>query len=144
MKNYFIALFALIALAGTSFAQVMDTRVYTISTIGTNAGSQTFTIRGELEGVYVDVTATKTQTVAVTTSYGATALSQSFTADGLRFPRVQLHNTAGVAQAAVDSGANTNAILGKIPLAGPVTVTVTPSANTTGTNTTTVTIVYKP
>jgi len=135
--------FILCAYAVGVAAQTMDTRVFTFSNIGTNASSQTFVLRGDLEGVYVDVTATKTQTVKVATSY-ATALEQSFTADGARFPRVQLHNSAGVAQTAVDSGSNTNAVLGKFPLAGPVTVTVTPAANTTGTNTTTVTVIYKP
>jgi len=143
MKKYFLSIAAGLAVASSAFSQTMDTRVFTLSTIGTNVSSQSFVLRGELEGVYVDVTATKTQTVKVATSY-ATALEQSFTADGVRFPRVQLHNTAGVAQTAVDGGANTNAVLGKLAVAGPVTVTVTPAANTTGTNTTTVTIIYKP
>jgi hypothetical protein len=143
MKKIALSVLVLIGLSSLSLAQVMDTRTFTITTIGTNVGSQAFVLRGDLEAVYVDVTANKTQTVAVATSYG-TALSESFTADGLRLPRAQIHNTAGVAQTVVDAGANTNAVFTKFPMAGTVTVTVTPAANTTGTNTTSATIIYKP
>jgi hypothetical protein len=143
MKKLIVPVLFLIAFASLSQAQVMDTRTFTLSHIGTNVASQSFVLRGELESVYVDVTASKTQTVAVASAYG-TALSQSFTADGVRYPRIQLHNASGVAQTVVDAGTNTNAVLGKFPMAGPITVTVTPAANSTGTNTTAVTLIYKP
>jgi len=144
MKKLIVAIIAGAAcFAGLSQAQVMEGRQFSVTAIGTNVASQTFVLRGELEAVYVDITATKTQTVAIATAQG-TAFSRSITADGLYFPRAQIHDSAGNAQTVVDGGANTNKVFGKFPFAGPVTLTVTPAADTTGTNTTTVTVIYKP
>lgn len=140
MKKYFISLGIGLAISGAAIAQTMDTRVYTVTSIGTNAASQTFVLRGELESLYVDVTATKTQTVAVASAFG-TAFSAAITADAVYYPRVQEQTSAG---AAITSGSTTNTSFGKFPMAGPVTLTVTPAADTTGTNTTTVTVIYKP
>lgn len=140
MKKIIALVCSLIAFASLSLAQTMDSRTFTLSHIGTNVASQSFVLRGELQSVYVDVTANKTQTVAVASAFG-TALSQSFTADAVRYPRVQLQSTAGTD---IISGTTSNTAFGKFPMAGAITVTVTPAANSTGTNTTAVTVIYKP
>lgn len=129
MKKFaFIA--AMLMIAASAKAE-MDSVKFTLSAATTNVADEAYVIRGQIEGIYVDVTAGKTQTVAVATAQD-TILSASITADGMYYP-VQLGNN--------DSGASTNAFV-RFPAAGDVTVTVTPAANTTGTNTTEVTVIY--
>lgn len=128
--KYLVIAVALLA-AVFSVKAEMDSAKFTLSTVTTNVGSKAFVIRGQIEGIYVDVTAGKTQTVAVATAQD-TFLSASITSDTMYYP-VQVGNN--------DSGAATNAFV-RFPAAGDVTVTVTPAANTTGTNTTEVTVIY--
>lgn len=124
--------FAAALMASVISAQAeMDSVKFTLSAATTNVASATYVIRGQIEGIYADITAGKTQTVAVA-SVQDTFLSASITADGMYYP-VQLGNN--------DSGASTNSFV-RFPSAGDVTVTVTPAANTTGTNTTEVTVIY--
>jgi hypothetical protein len=129
MKKFAI-LVALVAAIFSAKAE-MDSVKFTLSAATTNVASQTYVIRGQIEGIYADVAANKTQTVAVATVED-TVLSKSLTADEMFYPRIVGNN---------DSGASTN-VFASFVSAGDVTVTVTPAANTTGTNTTTVTVIY--
>lgn len=129
--KYLVIAVAILA-AVFSVKAEMDSAKYTLSTVTTNVASKTYVLRGQIEGIYVDVTAGKTQTVAVASALD-TFLSASITADAMYYP-VQVGNTdAGVAV--------TNTFV-RFPAAGDVTVTVTPAAGTTGTNTTQVTVIY--
>jgi len=68
-----------IMLAGVSFAGMND-RDYDFSVIGTATGSVSYVLRGELEGIYVDIAAGSTQTVTVA-SDEQTLFTKSVTAD---------------------------------------------------------------
>lgn len=127
----YLALAVAFLVAVFSVKAEMDSVKFTLSTATTNVASKAYVIRGQIEGIYVDVTANKTQTVAVATAQD-TFLSASITADAMYYP-VQVGNN--------DSGAATNTFV-RFPAAGDVTVTVTPAAGTTGTNTTEVTVIY--
>jgi hypothetical protein len=142
-KLFFALLVALVALP--ALAQMID-RDYDFSLVTTNAGSRAYTIRGELEGVWVEIPTGKTATVAVATAEMTVFSKADITSatDGFFPVRIPLYSTAGVALTEVDAGANTNAIVGKAPLAGAVTVTVTPKAATTGTNAYAVKLIYNP
>lgn len=126
-----LAIIAAVLFAAVSARAEMDSVKFTLSCATTNVDSETYVIRGQIEGIYVDVTAGKTQTVAVAGTQDS-FLSASITADGMYYP-VQVGNN--------DSGATTNTFV-RFPSAGDVTVTVTPAAATTGTNTTEVTVIY--
>ena len=126
-KLFVIVALALVAIA-PAMAQ-MEAREYASSHVATAAASNTYALRGELLGIYVDMPAgSPTATVAVAASPHGTIFSRAgITADGLYSPRLQVHNTAGVAQSQVNAESTTNAVLGLIPLSGNVTVTVTPT-----------------
>ena len=143
MKKFVILV--LVAMVGLSAYAQMDTRDFSASLVTTNVGTQSFTLRGEVEGINVVIPAGKTCTVAIATSQQTLFSKADMTAasDGFFAVRIPTHTTAGVAITAVDNGSNTNSLYGKAAAAGSVTATFTPAAATTGTNTYTATVIYK-
>jgi hypothetical protein len=134
----------LIALVACAAFGQMDNRVYSKSLITTHVGSAAYTLRGALEAVNVVIPAGKTCTVAVASTQGTLFSKSDMTADtdGLFFPRIAVHSTAGVALTEVDTGSNTNSLYDKAVMAGAVTVTFTPKAATTETNTYSAELIY--
>jgi hypothetical protein len=145
----------LIALAVTAFmattvsAQIADTD-FAVSLVGTNTAAKTYVIRGELEGVYVDVPANATNTVVITSKQGTLLSKASIAADVWYLPRLATHTTAGAA-ATFNVYSSTNSLTAnaqtwysKAAMAGPITVTVTgENAGLTNSTTTTVTLIYR-
>lgn len=128
-----ITLLAIVLLAGVGFAD-MDNKDFNVVVVGNTTNSASYVIRGELEGVYVNVPAgTMTGTVTVATSH-ETLFTRAITADGMYRPRVSTHTTAGAAAtfttySATNTGAGATAAqvqtwYNKAAMAGPVTVTV--------------------
>lgn len=138
--NRLMTLLACVLLAGVGFAD-MDNKDYNIAVVGNTSGSATYVMRGELEGVYVNVPAgTMTGTVTVATSH-ETLFTRAITDDGMYRPRVSTHTTAGAAATFVGGTNNVaNTWYDKAAMAGPVTVTV--AQDGPGTNWV-VTLVYK-
>lgn len=147
MKKFLPVLFGALFGAVAAFAQ-MDNATYTFSDIVTDdTGSKAYTLRGEIEAIYIDMPTTKTATVAVATAE-ATVFSKSMTADGVYYPRTQSDDYTGTGLTWLTTGdgstnAAANVIWGKFVAAGAVTVTITPEAATTGTNDYTVKVIYK-
>jgi hypothetical protein len=124
-----------------AFAQ-MDNITKTWVQVGTNSNSDTYTVRGLVEGVWVDVAANVTNAVTITCDEG-TIFSKSVTADGFYPIRVPMYSTAG---AALYAGAYTNGLVpvyGQMPLATPVTIRAAHAAGTTTTNSITVKFIFK-
>ena len=145
MKNTgLIALAVSAFIAATASAQMADTD-FAISLVGTNTAAKTYVIRGELESIYVDVPASATNTVVVTSEQGTLFSKSSIAADAWYLPRVATHTTAGAAATFVGGTNDTaNVWYSKAAMAGPITVTVTgENAALTNATTTTVTIIYR-
>ena len=140
MKQIGVLLAACVMLAGVGLAD-MDSKDYNIAVIGNATNSASYVVRGELEGVYVNVPAgTMTGTVTVATSH-ETLFTRAITADGMYRPRVSTHTTAGASATFVGGGNNTaNTFYDKAAMAGIVTVTV--AQDGPGTNWV-VTLLYK-
>lgn len=139
MKKTLSILIACLALAGVARA-AMDNFSVSYSLVTTNSDTSTQFCRGELEGVYVNVTATKTNVVLITMD-GQTLFSKTCSDDGYYPIRVPVYGTT--ASALTDSysiwnnitnSVGTNPIYGKMPLAGEVTIRAAGAADTTGTN----------
>ena len=145
MKNTgLIALAVSAFIAATASAQMADTD-FAISLVGTNTAAKTYVIRGELESIYVDVPASATNTVVVTSEQGTLFSKSSIAADAWYLPRVATHTTAGAAATFVGGTNDTaNVWYSKAAMAGPITVTVTgENAALTNATTTTVTLIYR-
>ena len=140
MKQIGTLLAAFVMLAGVGLAD-MDSKDYNIAVIGNTTGSASYVVRGELEGVYVNVPAgTMTGTVTVATAH-ETLFTRAITADGMYRPRVSTHTTAGAAATFVGGTNNVaNPWYSKAAMAGIVTVTV--AQDGPGTNWV-VTLLYK-
>ena len=147
MNRLVTLLAAFVMLAGVGLAD-MDSKDYNIAVIGNTTGSASYVVRGELEGVYVNVPAgTMTGTVTVATSQ-ETLFTRAITADGMYRPRVSTHTTAGAAAtfnvysntAATASAGIAQTWYSKAAMAGLVTVTV--AQDGPGTNWV-VTLLYK-
>ena len=145
MKNTgLIALAVSAFIATTASAQMADTD-FAVSLVGTNTAAKTYVIRGELESIYVDVPASATNTVVVTSEQGTLFSKSGIAADAWYLPRVATHTTAG-ADATFVGGTNdtANVWYSKAAMAGPITVTVTgENAALTNATTTTVTLIYR-
>jgi len=150
MKNTGLIAFAVFAfIAATASAQMADTD-FAVSLVGTNTAAKTYVIRGELESIYVDVPASATNTVVVTSEQGTLFSKSSIAADAWYLPRVATHTTAGAA-ATFNTYSSTNSLVAnaqtwysKAAMAGPITVTVTgENASLTNATTTTVTLIYR-
>ena len=128
-KLIVIVALALVAIA-PAMAQ-MEAREYASTHVATAAASNTYALRGELLGLYVDMPAgSPTATVLVVASPHGTIFSRAgITADGLYSPRLSTHTTGGAAwPGQLDAtSSSTNVLQALIPLAGNVTVTVTPT-----------------
>lgn len=144
-----LAIFALLAFCGSSHA-FMDNQGKTFSLITTNSDSVTYALRGDMEAVYVDVAANKTNVILITDSFGYTNFTKTVSADQYFPVRVPLFDRTGTAIADTYSIYNTvtngltgtNPLYGKYPLAGNITIRAAGADNTTGTNSVTVQIIY--
>ena len=129
-KLFVIVALALVAIA-PAMAQ-MEAREYASTHAGAVAKSNTYSLRGELVSVFVDIPANGTTAVSVVMSPGGTIFSKSgITADTLFNPRLSLHKTTGDAWPEQVSDSTTNAVPGIIAMAGDVTVVTTPTTTTT-------------
>lgn len=129
---------ALVALCAGFAVAGMDGLPLSVSVIGTATGTASRVIRGELEGIYINVAAGSTQTVTLATSEQTLFTKATITADTWYPLRYALYGSTGSALTFVGGTNNTaNAWYGKAPLAGLVTLTVIGECATT--NTTTVT-----
>jgi hypothetical protein len=144
MKKTGMIALLLLAFAARAGADV-DGRTFAVSLIGTNVASKTYVLRGELESIYVDVPASATNTVVVTSEQGTLFSKASIAADAWYLPRVATHTTAGAAATFVGGTNDTaNVWYSKAAIAGPITVTVTgENAALTNATTTTVTLIYR-
>lgn len=150
MKKIIYIMLAIVAASVSAFAEMDD--VTSSGTTVTTAGfTNSYIVRGEVEGVIVEIPTAKTATVSIATAsgvtlYTGTALTSA--TDGyfpIRFPARDSSGailSAITAQAAAANAA-TNIIYSKIGVAELVTFTVNPAANTTGTNTYSVKLIVK-
>lgn len=132
-----------IAIAGFSAQAAMDDVTSSGTTITTAGFTNSYMVRGEVEGVIVSIPSAKTATVTIVTAsgvtlYTGTALTED--TDGYIPLRYQAKGSTGsgltwiTAQASI-AGAATNIIYDNIGVAELLTFTINPAANTTGTNT---------
>jgi len=141
MKKILSAIVALFAAFSLSARAEMDDVSVSATLVTTNSQSWTYVLRGEIQGVYVDVAAGKTNAVLITsgeqTIFNANVASDSY------FPLLApAFSTTGVALTEIISG-STNAVLKPIAVAGPVTIRLAGAANTTGTNAVSAKIIIK-
>lgn len=136
-----VGLFAVFAAHG-AFAVVDDVKA-SASTVTTAGFTNTYMVRGLVEGVIVEIPTAKTATVSIVTASGVTLYTGTdltSATDGYVPLRYQAKGSTGAgltwitAQASI-AGAATNVIYEKMGIAEEVTITVNPAANTTGTNT---------
>jgi len=141
MKKIVCILFAFV-LAIPAFA-AMDDVTSSGTTITTAGFTNSYMVRGEVEGVIVTIPAAKTATVSIVTAsgvtlYTGTALTSA--TDGyvpLRYPAQGSTGSTLTWLTSQPAAANaaTNIIYDTIGIAELVTLTVNPAENTTGTNT---------
>jgi len=143
MKKIAILIALVLAAISVPAHAQMDDVPYSLTSITTNQASAAYIVRGEIEGVIVEMPTGKTGTVSIVTAsgvtlYTGTALTSA--TDGYVALRYPAQSSAGAnlttitAQAAAANAA-TNIVYTKIGVAELVTATITPAANTTGTNT---------
>lgn len=137
-------LFAILLIAACAFSAhaQMDNITLTYSLVSTNSDSDTYTVRGLLEGVYVDVAALKTNTILITTTEG-TLFSKDVSTDAFFPIRIPMYSTQG---AALYSGAYTNGLAplyGQWPIAGPVTLRAAGTAAAGETNSVTMKLIFR-
>ena len=139
MKKFMMAIgvLALLGLGLTLQAEAgdMDARDFELAVTGTNTTAKTYTVRGSLEAVYVEVPeGAQTGKVTVASSELTLFEKDAVAASAAFLPRAATHTAAGAAA--------TNAWYACQPMAGPVTVTVVgQSADTNGTYT--VRLIYR-
>jgi len=142
MKKLVYILAVLVAFSVTANAE-LDNVSYTLTSITTNQSSSAYIVRGEIEGVIVEIPTGKTGTVTVATASGVTLYTGSAltsATDGYVALRYPAKTSAGATithltgQPALANAA-TNIIYTKIGVAELVTATIAPAADTTGTNT---------
>jgi len=149
MKKIAFILAAFVALSVSANAQSVDKAGLSTSTIITNQGTDSASVRGLIEGVTVVIPTAKTATVTIATSEGVTIFTKADMTAGTTYHpiRVPAQTTAGAnitwitAQAAAANAA-TNIVYDRVATVGPVTLTVAPAANTTETNTYSAFITY--
>lgn len=137
-----IALAAVVLMAGNLFA-AMDDITASASTVTTSGFTNTYMVRGLVEGVIVTIPSAKTATVSVVTASGVTLYTGTdltSSTDGYVPLRYQAKSATGSGLVWLTGGtglanSTTNAVYDRIGIAEEVTITVTPAANTTGTNT---------
>lgn len=144
MKKIMIGLVALMGTGIAAFA-AMDSKEFSPSIAGAIASTNTVTIRGTLEGVYVDVPAGGTCTVTVASREATLFTKASIVADAMFTPYRAVQTSAG-ASATFVGGTNDTANAWYVPqvMAGPVTVTILSQNGAAVTNTFTTRIIYNP
>jgi hypothetical protein len=143
MKKWLSILAVGLALAGIAQAQLMDDVEKTYSLITTNSDSDTYVLRGDVEGVWIDVAATKTNTILISDAMG-TIFGKDVSVDAFYPIRVPMYSTAGAALTFVGGTNNTaNVVYGKRPMADEVTIRAAGAADTTGTNSVTIKLIYR-
>lgn len=125
---------------------VMDNVTYTFNGIGgltVSTGSATYVARGQIESVFVDVTALTTGTVTLTSSAGTILTKSAIVCDTNFLPRAEIGTTAGGRITWTGTGANLDGatsnnvpgpIYDKIAVAGDLTCTFVGSAYAITTN----------
>ena len=141
MKKIACILFAFV-LAIPAFA-AMDDVTSSGTTITTAGFTNSYMVRGDVEGVIVTIPAAKTATVSIVTAsgvtlYTGTALTSA--TDGYVPLRYEAKGSTGstltwLTSQAAAANAATNIIYDTIGIAETVTFAVNPAANTTETNT---------
>ena len=141
MKKLCIIL-AVSALCAITASAEMDNKPFVSTPLGATATTNHLVLRGELEGIHIDVTAPATNTVTVTDVYGRTLFTKSgITADAYFGIVVPKYTTAGVGATFVGGTNDTaNIVYGKEALAGKVTCVVL-GANAAVSNACTVTLI---
>jgi hypothetical protein len=142
MKKIMIGL-AVLCMAGLAQA-VPDSKEFTSTLVGATADTNTVTIRGTLEGIFVDIAVTGTVTVTVSTPEAVLFTKAGIVADTFFTPYRAVQTSTGAAATFV-GGTNDTANAWYVPqiMAGPVTIT-TLSQTATTTNTYTVRVLYRP
>jgi len=142
MKIVSIIVAALLSLSISARAEV-DNVTASAQTITTAGFTNTYFVRGLVEGVNITIPTAKTATVTVVTASGLTLYSGSALTsdtDGYTPIRFPVRGSTGAALTwitaqAAEANAATNILYDRVGVAEAVTITVTPAANTTGTNT---------
>jgi hypothetical protein len=144
-----LAILAVALLASGAFGQMVDRMARTFNLVTTNSDSASQVIYGQIEAVWVDVAATKTNVVLITDDYG-TIYSETVAADALKPIRVPLYGSTGTALTEsysiwnnITNSVGTNPIYGPRPVAGKVTIRAAGAADTTGTNAVSVILFWK-
>ena len=140
MKKTVLVALMLAAFGGVAFGE-MDDKVFNVSVIATATNSASYVLRGELQGVHVDVPAGATGTVTVASSQMTLFTKSAIAADAYFPVRIPVYSTAGAALTVVDAGSNTNAVVDRAAMAGAITATVIGTG--TATNAYKVTLIYK-
>jgi hypothetical protein len=137
-----LALTLALALIGFAAIAGMDNKPFTGTPNGATAVTNNLVLRGELEGIHIDVTAPATNTVTVTDEYGRTLFTKSGIAADAYYGLVFAKYTSTGAAATFVGGTNdtANTVYGKAALAGKVTCVVL-GANAAVSNACTVTLI---
>lgn len=133
MKKLLGILSAIFVCASIAYAAVDNVRA-SASLVTTAAATNSYVVRGVVEGVNITCPATKTCGVSIVTASGLTLYSKTgitTASDGYTPIRWPMYSPAGTILS--DSG-STN-VYGTVAIAELVTFTITPADNTTGTNT---------
>jgi hypothetical protein len=145
MNRIGVSSLALLAFVLTAFG-AMDDKDFSATVAGTSTGTAAYVIRGELEGIYIDVTTatTTTQTVTLASSQ-QTLYTKDISADvwvPLRFVQYGSTGSALTYYTGNETNWTSTAVYGKAPLAGSVTLTVVGKNAASTTNTTAVKVIY--
>jgi hypothetical protein len=132
MKKFRLILPLLILLAVNTARAGMDNVIYTLPVVGLLTNTATYVIRGTLESIYVNMSASCTGTVTVTDDYGTLFTKATIGSDTKFYPRVAGQTTAGATLtmdsvfngSAAGTNTTTSPLWEKIALAGPVTVKI--------------------
>ena len=139
MKKFFIFI-AVLLLALQAYAG-MDSVNFTATVIGVATNTKSYTLRGEVEAIKITVPTDGTGTVTFASEELTLLSASAITATATYMPRSAIHTTAGVA--IVSTGATTNTVYGKMPIAGVVTMTVVGGNEASETNSWIATLIYK-
>lgn len=146
MKKIIIVLAGLcvMAFAGAVQAQ-MDQTVLSVAVPMATTNTTTGVVKGEIQSIRLDGTATKTQAVTIVTAEGETLLSvAALTSDATYYPMVAAHKASdGSVIADTRTATDTNSVWRTPAVASVLTMTVIGAADTTLTNTTRAIITFK-
>jgi hypothetical protein len=143
MKKLAYILLAVAAFGVVSASAEMDNKPFTGTPLGTTAITNSYVLRGTLEGVAIDLTAPATNTVTITDEYGQTLFSKSSIAADAYYGIVFPQYTYAAAAATFVGGTNdtANVVYGKTAIAGKVTCVIL-GVNAAVSNACTVTLIY--